>query len=58
MNSSPVTSWEDVGAYFTFVDMPGALYLILALAVLACVLTIVQAAKHETEAFKKVEYSD
>ncbi len=58
MNSSPVTSWEDVGAYFTFADMPGVLYLILALAVLVCAGTIALAAKHESEAFKKIEYSD
>ena len=55
MDSSPITSWEGAAAYFTFADMPGMLYLILALAVIACFGTIVMAAKHETEAFKKIE---
>ena len=55
MDSSPITSWEGAAAYFTFADMPGVLYLILALAVIACFGTIVMAAKHETEAFKKIE---
>ena len=55
MHSSPITSWEGAGAYFTFADMPGVLYLILALSVIACFGTIVMAAKHETEAFKKIE---
>jgi len=58
MDASPITSWEGAGAYFTFADMPGVLFLILALAVIACFGTIFLAAKHETEAFKKIEYSD
>lgn len=55
MDSSPITTWEGAGAYFTFADMPGVLYLILALAVIACFGTIVMAAKHETEAFEKIK---
>ncbi|MEM7398978.1 MAG: hypothetical protein AAGF48_03685 [Pseudomonadota bacterium] len=58
MNSSPITSWEGAGAYFTFADSPGMLYLILVLAVIMCFGTIVLAAKHETEAFKKIEGKD
>lgn len=58
MNSSPITSWEGAAAIFTFADMPGVLYLILALAVIFCFGTIFLAAKHEEEAFKKIEYSD
>ncbi|MDJ0512997.1 MAG: hypothetical protein QNJ62_06105 [Methyloceanibacter sp.] len=55
MDSSPITSWEGAGAYFTFADTPGMLYLILALAVIMCFGTIVLAAKHEAEAFGKIE---
>ena len=58
MNSSPITSWEGAGAYFTFADSPGMLYLILVLAVVMCFGTIVVAAKHEAEAFKKIEGKD
>ena len=58
MDSSPITTWEGAGAYFTFADMPGVLYLILALAAVACFGTIVMAAKHETEAFKKIAGKD
>ncbi|WP_174202138.1 MULTISPECIES: hypothetical protein [Methyloceanibacter] len=58
MDSSPITTWEGAGAYFTFADMPGVLYLILALAVIACFGTIVMAAKHETEAFEKIKGKD
>ncbi|HML91218.1 hypothetical protein [Methyloceanibacter sp.] len=55
MNSSPITTWEGAGAYFTFADSPGVLYLILGLSVIICFGTIVMAAKHETEAFKRIE---
>jgi len=55
MDTSPITSWEGAEAYFTFADMPGFLYVILAAAVVVCFGTIFMAAKHETEAFKKIE---
>lgn len=55
MNTSPITTWEGAGAYFTFADSPAVLYLILALSVIICFGTIVIAAKHETEAFDKIE---
>ena len=55
MNSSPITSWEGAGAYCTFADNPGALYVILAAAVIVCCGTIVLAAKHEIETFQKIE---
>lgn len=55
MNSSPITSWEGAGAFFTFADKPGVLYVILAAAVLVCFGTIILAAKHEIETFEKIE---
>jgi uroporphyrinogen-III synthase len=55
MDTSPITSWEGAEAYFTFADKPGIMYAILAAAVIICFGTIVMAAIHETDAFKKIE---
>jgi hypothetical protein len=55
MDTSPITSWEGAEAYFTFADKPGIMYAILAASVTICFGTIVMAAIHETEAFKKIE---
>ncbi len=55
MNSSPVSeSWEGVGAYFSFADSPGALAVILILAVAVTVVGVVISAKHENDSAKKL----
>jgi hypothetical protein len=54
MHSSPITTWEGAAAYFTFADMPGVLYAILAAAIIVCFGTIVITVMHEDEAYKKV----
>jgi hypothetical protein len=55
MHTSPITTWDGAAAYFTFADKPFVMYCILAAAVIITVGTIVMAAVHETEAFKKIE---
>ena len=55
MHSSPITSWEGAGAFFTFADMPGALYAILAASVIICFGTIIMTAKHEIDTFERIE---
>ena len=58
MHTSPITTWDGAAAYFTFADKPAVLYVILAAAAIICFGTIVMAAIHETEAFKKIEGKD
>ena len=55
MITSPITTWEGAAACFTFADRPGVLYVILAAAIVVCFGTIVSAAIHEVDAFKKFE---
>lgn len=53
MNSSPLTSWENVSAYFTFADNP-IIISVLCLSAVAVfsgfMLTLI---KHENESFDK-----
>jgi len=53
MNSSPITSWENVAAYFTFADSPAiiAICFIAAVAVVAGLLTKI--IRHEKSTFDK-----
>jgi hypothetical protein len=51
MNVSPITTWEGAEAYFTFADKPGAIIVILALAVLVTVGAIVATVKHENSTY-------
>jgi hypothetical protein len=55
MNTSPITTWDGAAAYFTFADKPIVMYLILAAAIVVTFGTIIMAAIHEVEAFKKLE---
>ncbi len=50
-----ISSWENVGAYFTFADNPLALGLFTIGATAIIVGLIVSIAKHENEAFEKIE---
>ncbi len=55
MNSSPITSWEGVAAYFTFADSPVMVAVCCGLAVagfLGFMATLIQ---HENKAFKDHE---
>lgn len=55
MNGSPVTSWDDVSAYFTFADSPAAIAVFLLLTCAVLVGVIAQSARHEREAFRRVQ---
>jgi TctA family transporter len=50
-----ISSWENVGAYFTFADNPIALGLFTICAGVIVVALIASIAKHENEAFEKIE---
>jgi hypothetical protein len=54
MNTSPITTWEGATAYFTFANSPGALAVILVVAVAACIYTITSMVRHENAASKKI----
>ncbi len=51
---SPITTWEGAGAFFTYANSPGMMYLFLGLAVVLTVVAIAMGAKHETKAYKKL----
>jgi len=55
MDTSPITTWDGAAAYFTFADRPVVMYCILAAAVVATFGTIVMAALHENEIYKKAD---
>jgi len=55
MNSSPIESWEDASAIFTFADSPGVMYIVLALVVAVVVGVLVASAIHETKSFDRAE---
>jgi hypothetical protein len=55
MHSSPITSWEGAGAYFTFADNPIMLALLFALAVLVTVGVIAAMMVHEKHSFHRVK---
>jgi TctA family transporter len=50
-----ISSWENVGAYFTFADNPIALGLFTICAAAIVVALIASIAKHENDAFEKIE---
>lgn len=52
---SPITSWDDAGAYFTFADSPAVISLFLLGAVVLCVGAILIGYVHEQKAFKEFE---
>lgn len=51
MNASPITSWEGVGAYFTFADNPTAMAVILGLSVVATVGAVIASIIHENQTY-------
>lgn len=51
MFSSPISSWENVGAYFTFSDSPTGIAISLAAAVGLYLLLNFSIIKHENECF-------
>ncbi|GAB0153860.1 MULTISPECIES: hypothetical protein [Marinobacterium] len=53
MFSSPITSWENVSAYFTFADSPTGIAISLAAAVGLYLFLNASIMKHEKEAFDK-----
>lgn len=55
MNSSPITSWEGAGAYFTFADNPVMLGLLFGLAVFVTVGVIVAMVVHEKHSLHRVK---
>lgn len=50
---SPLTSWDDAAAFFTYADRPGVMYVFLALAVILTIGAIVVGANHEKAAYKE-----
>ncbi|MGV6818206.1 MAG: hypothetical protein ACWA44_13160 [Thiotrichales bacterium] len=58
MNSSPVTNWEGVEAYFTFADNPFAVGLIFTLALIVTVGVIGSTIIHENHSFKRLADKD
>ncbi|MBH0236419.1 hypothetical protein [Methylobrevis albus] len=55
MNSSPITTWEGAGAYFTFADKPAVIAFFLLAATVACFGAIVIGFLHENKSFKNFE---
>ncbi len=53
MFSSPITSWENVAAYFTFSDSPAGIAISLAAAVGVYLFLNISIMKHEKESFDK-----
>ncbi len=53
MFSSPITSWENVAAYFTFSDSPTGIAISLAAAVGVYLFLNASIIKHEKESFDK-----
>lgn len=51
MNASPITSWSDAEAYFTFADSPSAIALILTVSILVTVGVIVSSVIHENKTY-------
>ncbi len=52
---SPITSWEGVTAYFTGADSGFEIGVFLILAVVICVVPIVECAIHERKAYNKIK---
>tara|TARA_R110000868_G_scaffold100574_3_gene276578 strand:+ start:27182 stop:27358 length:177 start_codon:yes stop_codon:yes gene_type:complete len=55
MDTSPIDSWEGVGAYFTFADQPGMVAFFCGLAVVTFLGFMYALIKHENDAFNKHE---
>ncbi|WP_020680791.1 hypothetical protein [Marinobacterium rhizophilum] len=53
MNTSPITSWEGVSAYFTFADSPTGIAISLAAAVGVYLLLNATIIRHEKASFDK-----
>jgi hypothetical protein len=53
MRGSPITSWEDAEAVFTFADNPTLLGIFLILAILLCIGTIIGTIVHESKSFRR-----
>ena len=53
MNTSPITSWENVGAYFTFGPESVGMWLSIVLAVAAVGVLIMMVMRHERHAFEE-----
>ena len=51
MNASPITSWSDAEAYFTFANSPSAMALILSLSVIATFGVVVLSVIHENTTY-------
>ncbi|WP_321326324.1 hypothetical protein [Thiomicrorhabdus sp.] len=51
MNASPIESWKEATAYFTFADNPLAMGIILGLAVLVTLGVIVYNFYHESQTY-------
>lgn len=55
MKTSPITSWENVGAYFTFGPASFGMWLSLVLAVAVIGVLIMTMMRHERLSFKETE---
>lgn len=53
MNTSPITSWENVGAYFTFGPASVGMWLSIVLAVAVVGMLIVTMMRHERQSFEE-----
>lgn len=53
MNTSPITSWENIGAYFTFGPASFGMWLSLVLAVVVVGMLIITMMRHERHAFEE-----
>ncbi|MGO3346557.1 MAG: hypothetical protein ACTIM4_15130 [Marinomonas sp.] len=51
MNASPITSWENAEAYFTFANSPSALAIILAASVIVTFGVVILSVVHETKTY-------
>ncbi|MED1439456.1 hypothetical protein P4U23_12910 [Aeribacillus composti] len=54
MNTSPITNWEHVGAYFTFGPHSIGVVLSIIAAIGICVALIYAMFRHENQAFSEV----
>jgi hypothetical protein len=51
MNASPITSWNNVEAYFTFANNPSAIAIILTASMLVTAGVIVLSVIHENKTY-------
>jgi len=51
MNASPISSWSNAEAYFTFANSPSAITFILILSIIATVGVVISSVKHENSTY-------